>query len=551
MSDTDVNAAVDARIDAALGPINDKLGDHEIEIARIRSRAAGAQTTATAAAMNASEAKAFAGAAVATAAEAGKQSLANSAAIAKHHPEGTDPDPGGGTDPDPGGGGDPGPTPDPADKINGGMNLVDCSYWWRSHLFTDLALSGDWWRDNGMAYIYASGFPPTGRYVLRWEGQDDIDVVLGGKKVAESARTITFDIEEGTPIIGFKNGAGTATPRISNITIVPEAYSPATTWPTFNPKTINRLRRFKFLRFMDMQRTNNAKRRVWATRVKPGDRQSTKGGVAIEHMADLCNVCEADPWFCMPHLGDLDYCEQFGRTVRARMRADGIIYLEYSNELWNGKFEQARWLAEGVGIYSDEYFRRWVAAMNQAVDAFVRGHGDRSRIKVVLAVQLQNSWIAKQLIKFGAQFDVMSPSAYIGFPSDDMPSTVDEVFNRAPGIIKSDNRRWYAEHRALADSYGQRVGRTIDMIAYEGGQHYDDPRNDLDDMFMLANRDPRMYGLYTTNMQEFERAGGSMIGHFNDVGHQSESGSWGHLTHEDQPIAEAHRYRAILEYAGA
>ncbi|PCJ18302.1 MAG: hypothetical protein COA96_16925 [SAR86 cluster bacterium] len=463
--------------------------------------------------------------------------------IDKLHPD--DPsggDPGGG---DPGGGDPGGGDPGGEDKIEAGMNLVHPTYWWRSHLFADLALTADFWRDDGTAYVYASGYAPTGNYVLKWEGTDDIDVPIGGVVLDRSSRAILFRIEQGTPIIGFRNTAGHDDPNIRNITILPERY--VTADGPFSTKTVKRLRKFKVLRFMDMQRTNHAKQRKWEARTRPGDPQNTNRGTAIEHMVDLCNVCEAVPWFCLPHLGDLDYCEQFGRMVRSRMTG-AVLYLEYSNELWNGRFAQARWMAEGVGMYSDAYFKKWVASMNQSVEAFVRGHGDRSRIKVVLGTQLHNTWIAKQLIKFGAKFDVISPSAYFGFPSDDGPTTVEEAFDRAPGIIATENRRLYREHMDIARAYGAEHTKIVPMVAYEGGQHWDDPYDDRDDMFMEANRDPRMYDLYQQNMVEFEAAGGELIVGFNDVGSQSKSGSWGHLLYEDQPLSEAHKQRAIEEY---
>ncbi len=66
--------------------------------------------------------------------------------------------------------------------------------------------------------------------------------------------------------------------------------------------------------------------------------------MAYEHMVLLANTVGADPWLCVPHAASDDYVRRLAALVLASLRPDLTVYLEYSNEVWNGLF--------GQGVYA-------------------------------------------------------------------------------------------------------------------------------------------------------------------------------------------------------
>jgi hypothetical protein len=48
---------------------------------------------------------------------------------------------------------------------------------------------------------------------------------------------------------------------------------------------------------------------------------------------DLANALGASPWFTLPHTADDDYQRQFAALVKARLRPDVKVYVEWSNEV--------------------------------------------------------------------------------------------------------------------------------------------------------------------------------------------------------------------------
>jgi hypothetical protein len=68
----------------------------------------------------------------------------------------------------------------------------------------------------------------------------------------------------------------------------------------------------------------------------------------------------------------------------------------------------------------------------------------------------------------------------------------------------------------------------LPLLAYEGGQSFANGATDaLNNLYMAANRDPRMGPAYARYFQEWRTGGGQLFVYFNDVGAGSKYGSWG------------------------
>ena len=65
-----------------------------------------------------------------------------------------------------------------------------------------------------------------------------------------------------------------------------------------------------------------------------------------------------------------------------------------------------------------------------------------------------------------------------------------------------------------------------------------------------ANQHQRMYNLYTRYQDMLHREGVQTFANFSYVLAATKWGSWGVLEYQDQPIAQAHKYRALLDWSG-
>lgn len=103
------------------------------------------------------------------------------------------------------------------------------------------------------------------------------------------------------------------------------------------------------------------------------------------------------------------------------------------------------------------------------------------------------------------------------------------------------------DHLTIANQQGMK------LVCYEGGQHYVGifgAENDdvLTGILHEANRAPRMYERYIEYLDMLNEEGVELFSNFSYVGEFSKWGSWGVLEYQDQPLHEAHKYRALLDW---
>ena len=89
-------------------------------------------------------------------------------------------------------------------------------------------------------------------------------------------------------------------------------------------------------------------------------------GVPWEVEIQLANAVGADPWFSIPHIADNNYITQLATLAHNTLNKSQQVYVEFSNEVWNGGFRQytyavtqgkAMW--PGKGINDFDYNRNW------------------------------------------------------------------------------------------------------------------------------------------------------------------------------------------------
>ncbi len=472
------------------------------------------------------------------------------------------------------------------ERIEMGMNLAGVTDWSTAWPFVDVfrhsrpwiaqRTDGGPWDTGGAIETTPEGWPlprpgqaaatlmlreisphyPAGRYACEYEGEGELEFGFAARVVRRAPGRIELDVRHDDEGIYLKVARSDREDPVRNIRVWMPGFEDARC--PFHPLWLERLRPFGVIRFMDWQRTNGENTGRWADRTTPASaRQSGEHGVALEHMLAATNELGADPWFCMPHRADDEYVRRFAEMVRDGVHVQARIYVEYSNEAWNGLFPVHRHvetLARARGLRHPEataeearrVFRIWREVFE----------GQEGRIVRVAAGQHYNPWIAQTMCeRLAGEFDAIGVAAYFSFRDEDGAgfterTTPGEILDSAMRELEERGIPLLREHRALAEEWSARTGREISLVAYEGGQHLTAwGRTDLpyDDALRAAQTHPKMVACYRRLLDAWAEMGGGVFCAFGSVGGWGRWGYWGHLEYQDQPLKDAPKYRALLE----
>ena len=334
----------------------------------------------------------------------------------------------------------------------------------------------------------------------------------------------------------------------------------------FNPDYLNFMKSFKAIRFMNMSGITQNNMTSWQQR--PRLSQATWGGkegkrgVPLEIMVELANRLNANPWFCMPHAADDDFVKQYARYVKQHLHNDLIPYIEYSNETWNTLFLQGNYVREqGLKLGLDTnanragyryYAQRSVEIFNSWQSVF----GNKNRIKRILAgwtvaPQISEIILSQDEAYKSADAFAIGPYFFGGHNEVRGVKTLDEVFN-----LLTDSQYRYSlpkvldyikAQKVITDKYG------VQLMAYEGGQGLVDFKTTSNvqmpnPLLYVANRDARMAELYAEFLNGWKQAGGGLFMHYTSPRTYQKYGSWGTKEYVTQPLADAPKYQAILNF---
>jgi hypothetical protein len=359
----------------------------------------------------------------------------------------------------------------------------------------------------------------------------------------------------------------------------------------------------RLVRFMDWMATNNATLARPADRPRPGDFTWARAGVPVEVMVSLANRLGADPWFTLPHAAEDALVREIAEVVRDGLALGLTTHVEYSNEVWNWQFDQARWA-------DDRGRERWGEATSwvqfyalramQVAGIWAEVFGDRPLVRVISS---QTGWlglegqildaplvVAEGLPPPRTAFDAYAVTGYfaaaLGTP-DRLPlvrswlaESLRDAAARAAaqGLTGPARADFVAAHRhdlaiaraaaELAD--GSVTGQAEDTLAhllgvvlphhaqaaraaglrlmmYEGGTHVVAQGAGIEDaevtaFFHALNYAPEMGALYSRLLAGWAGLTDAPFNAFTDVEAPTKWGSWGALRHlgDDNP-----RWRAL------
>lgn len=385
---------------------------------------------------------------------------------------------------------------------------------------------------NGQKYL-------TGNYELVMRGDAEITIICGDyKKVFTTSGTFSIPTldPEGIQVVVTKNNASNP---LSHLSI---HKFPAENLPGFNPQ---------IFRFMDLMKTNGS-----------GVKDRFVNDYAYPHpvngapMKYLSMGHGAAGWFCLPHQSTENYLREFAAWLKSTDYKK--VYIEYSNELWNGSFTQTTWVKSLVPNNGANFADVTKVIATQAVSRFkflreqLKDYS--AEVKFVCAGQNANVGVAKSVAQnmsdLGFTFDVISSAPYWNVASADIPTTttLQDVLAKTFAYLVSKVIPGMRAHIDLAAQYSQLFDKKVEYIAYECGQHLV-PNEGLPytAAYLAAQKTPQMKQMYKDFITAAEALGADGLIFFNSVQEDKKSGCWGLQNYTGQPLSESPKLQAIIE----
>lgn len=334
---------------------------------------------------------------------------------------------------------------------------------------------------------------------------------------------------------------------------------------TFTPEFLGLIKPFPVLRYMELMLVNNVHKTTWKERPKPTDASyaGSHNGVPLEVLVELANLTKKSPWFCLPDQADDEYVREAAKLVKEKLDPSLPAYIEYSNEVWNGMFAQAKYAGDKgkeLGLSDNPfqgqlrfYSQRTVEVMKVWSEVF----NNPKRLVRVMATQAVSTFTSRTALDWqgaASSVDALAIAPYFGYKfgrADTADAVVaqgpDELLNHLSEEVDGENRKVIEEQAATAQRYG------LALVAYEGGQHLvgiGEGANHvkLQALFAAVNRHPRMEELYQRHLRHWFDAGGSTYVLYEASAPYTKWGNWGLVEYAGQPLAAAPKLRGVLSF---
>ena len=438
----------------------------------------------------------------------------------------------------------------------------------------------------------------SGEYLLRYEGLGTVDITGRGRVVRRSDGVIVFSYKPGPGAVGIAIEATDPADPIRNIRVVKtDRLALYDAGARFNPDWIARLGNVGTVRFMDWMATNDSSVESWSDLPQSGDFTYAWRGVPLPEMIALANELEANPWFTLPHRSDDGLVRKFAETTENLLKPGLVAHVEYSNEMWNFIFDQARWAQSRVeelwGDQGDGWMQFHGLRAAQVMDIWAEVFGPDTGTRLRRVVSVHTGWPGlESAVLTGDRaaahlgrapvdsFDAYAVTGYFGYELGEQgrlgallesARAGAERRGRASGLSRVALREYVTEHRfdgvfePAADIVRNGSLRTLtdelwpyhadaahkaglDLIMYEGGTHAAPVGEAVNDDALVAfltefNYSSEMGALYDTALNAWHGISADGFNAFVDVAPPSKWGSWGALRHldDDNP-----RWRALL-----
>jgi hypothetical protein len=320
---------------------------------------------------------------------------------------------------------------------------------------------------------------------------------------------------------------------------------------------------------------------TWAHRPTPNDAQWSVRGVPVEVMVELSNKVHADMWVNIPHPADDNYVTQFATIIAQNLDPTLKVYVEHSNEVWNGIYPQHAFaIAQGralglcptlpdAGVAVCYHALRSRQIFDTFQNVFQQNNIPQSRLVRVLASFAGSVNVTSTAINFvdpvshidtASHVDAIAIAPYFGVLGQAELQRVqnftpqqlmDDLENNqtAPGGVPTVMNQ-VMQHVAIAQQFH------IPVVAYEGGQSLGTVGGGslqgdatLEALFLAVNRDPAFGQLYSRYLQRWsDTTGGVLFNHYTNCLRYGPSAYFGSLEFINQPRAAAPKYDALQRW---
>ena len=305
------------------------------------------------------------------------------------------------------------------------------------------------------------------------------------------------------------------------------------------PELLSDLAPYHVLRFMDWNQTNdsNNPQAVWSTRKQKTDPQSEP--VAFEWQIDLCNRTKKDYWLNVPHEASAAYWTELAQLVSAGLDPSLRVYLEWSNEVWNGSFPQnafAMTHGQSLGLSGSDpaasYYVYEAVRLYEAFEA-VFGAGSPRLVKVLSGQAAYNGPCTNDIKALSdttinpnrTMPDVYAVAPYLS------GTTVSAVSGAITGI--KSGLQSNATCAAMA---------SLPLVSYEGGSD-----SYAATSCQAVQTDPGMHDVYTSYLDALVADG--LHGPFMQYTHTG--ACWGMKVKTSDAASVSPKYQGLLDWLAA
>jgi len=349
---------------------------------------------------------------------------------------------------------------------------------------------------------------------------------------------------------------------LRNIRVVMDGYEKIYQSNPFHSLFLERLSIFKTIRFMPWNAEKDMVK--WEDRIQPAT--FTKGrGVAYEYQIMLSNFLKTNPWIHIPYGADDEFIMELAKLLKATLRKDVQLFIEYSNEAWNTLFESGKYCEKmglQLGLDSDKLRARnkfYSRRVRQIVEIFKSVfENEDNRFTMVIGTFTVMPQVSSNILSFENLTDshknlMLAVTGY--FSCGDVSasqvaiSSIDALYARCGPEVLNNDRKVLEMHQSIANKYNVTFGM------YESGASFMEYQAIVSggetpgatEKYIAFNRDPRIYNLYLDYYTMFNTFNLSENCHYAFVETPSKYGSWYLLEYQNQDLASAHRYRAISD----
>jgi len=438
-----------------------------------------------------------------------------------------------------------------------------------------------------------SPYYPGGQYIVTYDGAGTINYSFDAvKNLALS--TPGHDVINVTPSAGgIWLYITTTDPQhvgnyIRNIHVVQAAYeSNFQAGAIFNPAFLSAIAPFKTLRFMDWGATNFGTLANWTDRPLTTDAfwDNQVKGVPIEIMIALANQLNADVWYNVPYQATDTYVNNAASLIYSNLGSNQHLYLEYSNEVWNGAFPSGAWMqAQGTATWPsqpndfNQTYNYYGMRVAQICSEWKQDWGASSgRVVCLMGEQTGNPGVATKALQCtywsgapcGNKYGItaMAIAGYFG-PQGPVPSS---WFSQSDGGLSSLCKAFtqggydpsapsgyiqYAMGLESLEYNDVAVPYNLEMFGYEGGPGLVSSDPSTQALFLAFDQSSCMQTVYTNFLTTWKAAGYlHRMNHYNDfMAPQPQYGLWGALwnifTGNSNPLSSP-TYNALINFISA